>query len=212
MLTLKDDLKNRDIKVGAIGHSFGARIVTRAAFSRPLLPLVLETADIPAPVVGSSVKPDFVIGLQSAFSVNRFVEGHEINFFQDLIATGDGFPYENFQDVTDNLILAWSKGDSSVGFAVLASGAQHAGGVRGFNRLNEAQNRHIISSTEWPSGQGNQLSVSELVRCDEIPSKGTVNMVNMSATVHDHNDVIDLDMGRFLWCVVVKKQPIKKHQ
>ncbi|MBI4401751.1 MAG: hypothetical protein HY581_08980 [Nitrospirae bacterium] len=74
-------LKAKGVKIVAIGHSFGGRIVTTAANSRDLLP---------APVAS---KINLVVGLQAAFSIKRFGGGTEGDPFRDFSKYADKFVF-----------------------------------------------------------------------------------------------------------------------
>jgi pimeloyl-ACP methyl ester carboxylesterase len=99
-----------------VGHSFGARVVTRAAVSAPLLGL-------PPSVDGI----DMVVGLQGAFSINRFMPGDGL----------EGAPYADFTRHAAKFVLTWSSEDTANPVAAFVTGAKHAGGAPGHQRARE---------------------------------------------------------------------------
>jgi hypothetical protein len=82
-------LKAKHVKIVAVGHSFGGRIVTTAANSRDLLP---------KPV---SDRINLVVGLQAAFSIKRFGGGTE------------GDPFTNFKEYADKFVFVSSRNDEA---------------------------------------------------------------------------------------------------
>lgn len=102
-----------------LGHSFGARLMTRAVFSLP------TEAQRPAPCYKDI---DLMIALQGAFSVNRFIAG----------AGREGSPYRDFSDHARKFVLTWSEHDAANPLAAFVTFARHAGGEPGYERSREA--------------------------------------------------------------------------
>ena len=82
-------------KIVLLGHSFGARILSRALYS----------ADLLEPENRGNAKVDTLIGLQPAFSMNRF---HAENSEQS-----EGYPYRR-ENLGTRIFLTTSKKDQSV--------------------------------------------------------------------------------------------------
>ena len=104
--------KEQNIPLILIGHSLGARLLTRALFSSPLISTEpTKSIDINRSDV------DLVIGLEGAFSVRRFIYGEGL----------EGYPYANFSNYAKNYVFTWSKHDKAnpvTGFY----GARYIGG------------------------------------------------------------------------------------
>jgi len=113
------DIKHRaaangdPLKIVLIGHSMGARLMTRAVFSRDLL-----TSGHPQ----NGEKVELVMGLQGAFSINRFVDGHLLKFPLNLFRKGEGYPYAGYADTAGKFIMSWSENDKANPFSVLLTG------------------------------------------------------------------------------------------
>ncbi|MBW7899181.1 hypothetical protein B188_27350 [Candidatus Brocadiaceae bacterium B188] len=114
--------ETKHIPLIVVGHSFGARAVTRAVFSNGLItiPAGKRTLGI-HPKKESDI--DLVIGLQGAFSIRRFIQedGEE------------GSPYSEFvkDKQVKKLVFTWSKYDFANPIAKFFTGASHIGGMYG---------------------------------------------------------------------------------
>lgn len=98
--TIPESMNESGIKLPiiAIGHSFGARAMTRALFSSPL---IKNDTMVSSPV-------NLAISLQGAMSINRF--------FPEL--SEEGAPYRDYKRLGNTkLVLTASKFDSAVKFA-----------------------------------------------------------------------------------------------
>ncbi len=114
-------------RVVVIGHSFGARLLSRAVYSREHL-----HPDYPP---GRAV--DLFFGLQGAFSVTRFAPGGT-----------EGGPYADVPDTPTRVVLVSSTHDEANPWAFWSP---HAGGVFG---LRAARNRpQVFETITWPPGQ-----------------------------------------------------------
>ncbi len=176
-----------EFKLVAIGHSLGARLVTRAAFSGTVLDPPVDLKD----------GPDLVIGLQGAFSMNRFLaerrQGRE------------GAPYSQYAQLRGPLVLTWSDQDSATPLGNYLSGANYSGAKAGYERASDGCYEHHFSF----------LAVSEsgelLGALVEPGSERTVKMIDASALVKysvlgtgggAHSDIYNAYMGRFLMRVI----------
>ncbi len=104
--------KQFNLPLICIGHSFGARLLSRAICSPQKLN---QTANIQA----SSADIDLFIGLQAAFCINRFLPNKGI----------EGGPYHNFSQYAKKSIFTWSKHDIATPVALWVTGAKHVGSV-----------------------------------------------------------------------------------
>jgi hypothetical protein len=109
--------KEQGIPLVLIGHSLGARVLTRSLFSSPLIPTA--KTDSPDDIQRSDV--DLVIGLEGAFSVRRFL------FDKGL----EGYPYVNFSDYAKNYIFTWSEHDKANPMSLIY-GSRYIGGKPGY--------------------------------------------------------------------------------
>jgi hypothetical protein len=82
--------KERNIPLILIGHSFGARVITRAIFSHGLIDPEKINKESPETRQKSTYDIDLAIGLQGAFSINRFIPGEG----------EEGSPYRTFSTNT----------------------------------------------------------------------------------------------------------------
>ncbi len=116
--------KERNIPLILIGHSFGARIVTRAVFSCGLFDTSKITTKPTEPSQKNDYAIDLVIGLQGAFSINRFIPGEG----------EEGSPYSAFypEKYANKFIFTWSKYDFANPVAHFFTGASHVGGFYGY--------------------------------------------------------------------------------
>lgn len=103
-------IAGRDVRTVAIGHSFGARALTRALCSERLL-------------TGGETSPapwDLVIAVQGAFSVSRFL---------DWSSAHEGSPCVDYARAAKKVVLTWSSFDTA---NPVASWSRHVGGRDGY--------------------------------------------------------------------------------
>ena len=117
-----------DLKIVLIGHSLGARILSRAIFSAYLL------KERPNPKEGAT---GLFVGLQGAFSVRRFKKDHRLPFPLSLFRKGEGSPYLNYEKLNGRVVLTWSEADTANPVAQWVTGAAHAGGKAGYEESRE---------------------------------------------------------------------------
>ena len=114
--------RTKRIPLVLVGHSFGARVVTRAVFSNGLIdiPVGKEASNT---VSKEEYDIDLVVGLQGAFSIRRFIQedGKE------------GSPYSEFAKnrYVKKFVFTWSKHDFANPIAKFFTGANHIGGAYG---------------------------------------------------------------------------------
>ncbi len=85
------------VRVVVIGHSFGARASSRAAFSGPLV------SDAPNKVV------DLLVGLQGAYSFQRYIASGDHNSTEG----SEGAPYRDFKTFVGKVVLTASRFDEA---------------------------------------------------------------------------------------------------
>ena len=201
---LKSDSK---LKVVLIGHSLGARILSRAMFSAHLLkecPKQQKNCPNPKGDETDLDTADLFIGLQGAFSIRRFKEDHKLPFPISLFQKGEGSPYLIYDKLNGRVVLTWSKHDTANPVAQLLTGATHAGGKAGYKESKKIKG--VFDHLTWREDEDgtknffrenskNKVSVT----CDELKKSKRVLMVKVNKVVRSHNDILDPEMGRFIW-------------
>jgi hypothetical protein len=131
--------KIKKIPLILIGHSLGARIVTRAVFSQGIFDVSVGRGQ-PEISWDNDYDIDLVIGLQGAFSINRFIqrEGKE------------GSPYSDFKErhSVKKFIFTWSKNDWANPVAYWFTGEEHMGGIYGYAKSYTPQGKDIFDHFE----------------------------------------------------------------
>ncbi len=171
---------NAPLKVVALGHSFGARLISRAVFSNQLL------RDNKTGRAGSPV--DLLIGLQGAFSVNRFIIGQG----------NEGAPYAAFRDYTKSglrVVMTWSTKDTANPLSTYISGSPHIGGELGYKEATEKTRSGEAKGVFQFVSIGSDV----MLKPDMIQDTSRIIYVDASKFVDDHNDILDHQIGRFLW-------------
>jgi len=161
------------LKLVVFGHSFGARITSRAVFSRAFL----SQAPAVSPV-------DLYLGLQGAFSVHRFIknEGNE------------GSPYAGVRADTARglrVVLTASHKDTANPLAVLISGAHHVGGGPGLDTAKKLAPDLFEFAAVQSDG-----------RLPPVADPTKVLYIDATKVVLDHNDVLDMEMGALVWSAI----------
>jgi len=170
-------------KIVAIGHSLGARLMTRAAFSGAALSPPIDLQD----------GLDLVIGLQGAFSMNRFLaerkEGRE------------GAPYANYEKLRGNVALTWSENDTANPIVDLITGANYAGAADGYERASDPRyKKHFAFYTA--SENGELTSKGELANMEKkviyINASSLIKYKVLGTGGKAHSDIYNAYMGRIL--------------
>lgn len=165
-------------KIVLIGHSFGARLLSRAVFSRDHLK------------AGAHERfPDLFVGLQGAFSANRFIP----------LAGREGHPYSEFSAVKTPIVLTTSTNDLANPIAAFTTRAKHVGGR--FGRKTAAKHPKVFQIFGW---NPNTQTLPEYDRRVVLIDAGAiVNNDKLSA----HNDILDAEMGLLLWRLISRFAP-----
>jgi hypothetical protein len=187
--------KERNIPLILIGHSLGARVLTRALFSSPLVP-TKSTDDIKRSDV------DIVIGLEGAFSVRRFIYDKGI----------EGYPYERFQEYARKFVFTWSKYDSANSTPIIY-GTRYIGGKPGYKYTKKFGNSfdHFTIKTDGTDNNDNRnfagvLDVIKWKQSFGISSK--ISIVDASELIYyrsyfkggnAHNDIYTPGIAKFIW-------------
>lgn len=173
LLRLKDSLREsgQQIKIVVIGHSMGARLLSRAVFSERYL---RSTRTI------RSAEVDLFIGLQGAFSANRFIAGAGL----------EGSPYSDFGQRQTKVVLTSSKFDLA---NLAAAWSRNVGDVSGLNVAQSA--KLVFDVVKWNGERG------------DLPVGAKVLMIDAQKIVRGgnaHNDILDKEMGFLIWSLVAR--------
>ena len=201
--------KERNIPLIVIGHSFGARIVTRAVFSNGLIgtPKVESTSTKASQE--SNFDIDLVIGLQGAFSINRFITGEG----------EEGSPYSEFDKnkYARKFIFTWSIHDFANPIARFFTGSSHTGGWYGYEQSLKYPNifdHFIIEVGEADCSydvdfKGVQKEKNGRTEWDESFSHPeNISIVDASSLIQNkpygkagnaHSDIYTPGIARFIW-------------
>jgi hypothetical protein len=163
-------------KVIAIGHSMGARLLSRAIFSGQHL----KTA---SPENGGIV--DMFIGLQGAFSARRFVSDD----------SGEGAPYRDYASLPTIIILTSSENDIANPFAFWS---KHVGGGNGLKYMKE--NENVFNVLVWSSEREKlEAAIREYSRNREVIALDSKEIVKGPDA---HNDILDSDVAELIqFCI-----------
>lgn len=192
LVTLK---KEKKVPLILIGHSLGARVLTRALFSSPLVPTEstdeIRTDDV-----------DLVIGLEGAFSVRRFLHGEGI----------EGYPYERFKDYARKFVFTWSKYDSA-NSVPLIYGTRYIGGTPGYKytkKFGKSFDHFMIkisgTDNNYNRNYDSVLDEEKWNQSFRISSK--ISIVDASELIYyrsyfkggkAHNDIYTPGIAKFIW-------------
>ena len=190
------ELKSRhNLKIVLIGHSMGARMLSRAMFSGHLI-----QSNNSESYKGAA---DLFIGLQGAFSVRRFREGFKLPLPMSLFRKGEGSPYLLKSGNPGRVVLTWATDDKANPAASWITGAAHAGAEGGYKETLEIGDKFYQLKWRGPTdGTVNsepnteqKLTYQDLDKID----MNRVLMVDADLIVNDHNDILDPEMGRLIW-------------
>jgi len=188
-----------------IGHSFGARLLTRAATSAELIRTQSppqQTNDI-----------DLVIGLQGAFSVNRFIPNE--GFFIGL----EGAPYREFPKFARKMVFTWSEHDTATPLAVWVTGARHVGSKPGYELSRDHPERFAHFSVEKDEQGTIKLKPESDTKSWDMAFNDDhkeVVMIDASEIVKHsgyghwgkaHSDIFTPAIAKLIWCSVKAVRP-----
>lgn len=120
-----------------LGHSFGARLLARALFSRNKLNSLKRAAP-------EAALPDIFIGLQGAFSANRFIAG----------SGKERSPFANFGQLPTAIVLTSTEADNANRAARFVTFAPHVGGEFGLKEAAKSKEVFCRTVASCPLGSG----------------------------------------------------------
>lgn len=174
-------------KLVLIGHSLGARILTRAVFSAQHL-LFSKNSDT----------VDLMVGLQPAFSARRFVKNSGI----------EAHPYDGFKNNKTKFVFTTSVYDSANPVANYVTGAKHLGGKPGlkYARKHSTENDDELTVPVFKISKWLDRSNAEVVDNDSVLLLDASEIVKGSSKpdLTAHNDILDEDMAKLIWHYIQK--------
>ena len=195
---LKNLKKETGVKIVVIGHSFGARLLSRALFSSPLIISDYDNPSVNPPV-------DLFIGLQAAFSYKRFIVGEG----------SEGSPYRDFSARARKFLFTCSDKDKAVDTSPIRIFTESAfmGDDTAYREtLRRQQEKEMPLLFE-------HLSLTQTGSWKSPPSmsSSTIGFVEASAVISTnkpgtgglaHSDVFDIEIARFIWQAIVRYAPL----
>lgn len=174
--------ENKTAKLILIGHSLGARILTRALFSTGHL---LESK--------KSDTVDLLIGLQPAFSARRFVDSSGL----------EGFPYSEFRQKKTHLVFTTSVHDRANPIANYITGAKHLGGGKGLSYAEKIEKKlisegdpSVFQIEKWDNASKESPKFNSTVL---VIDASNIVVGSENPKLSAHNDILDDDMSKLLW-------------
>ena len=188
-------IKNeKGIPLILIGHSLGARVLTRALFSSPAVPTDLESEPARKDV-------DLFIGLEGAFSVRRFI--HNKGW--------EGYPYENFDDYAKKFVFTWSEHDGANPKAGIY-GAKYIGGKAVYKYSKKFDIlQHFTIKTDGTHNNYNMIysGVQDEVKWKQgLENSSKISIIDASELIYylpyfkggnAHNDIYTPGIANFIW-------------
>jgi hypothetical protein len=171
-----------------IGHSFGARLLTRAVFSHALL--------APQDRMKLERPPALVVALQGAFSANRFLA--------ERTKGREGAPYSTYREVGAHFALTWSRRDKANPVANFVSNANQVGGKPGYERARRHRN-HFRLLEAVPTLD--TVVLEPEAEPASISDEGRIAMIDASRFVTNHGDIHKPEMSRLLWRLIRDRFP-----
>ncbi len=191
----KDANNANPAKVLAIGHSMGARILSRAIFSNEYIRPDFRNSTSESDV-------NLFIGLQGAFSANRFIAYNG----------WEGSPYAEFSDRKTEFSLTTSRYDKANPIAAFITGAKHTGGKHGLRVAKKSKNEKIFNVIEWTDNTTadtntlSSLSNKDRKKVIMIDASKIVDGYDVDHGVNKpndaHNDILDTDMAELIWALI----------
>lgn len=182
---LKRITKETSVGLVLVGHSFGARLLSRAVHRSPLLRPDHADLDANPPV-------DLFVGLQGAFPYKRFIKGEG----------REGSPYADFVLRARKFLLTSSAHDRAVDAHLLSI---YVGNDRAFVQTQtRQQHRRLPLLFE----HGKLLADGSW---EPVPSMdaGRIGMLDATEVVHSHNDVCASPIAHFLLRAIARYAPTR---
>lgn len=173
------------LRTVVVGHSMGARIMTRAYYS----------ADQIKDRVKRTGAGPIVISLQAAFSANRFKAGYQLAPPFRYVFSGEGSPYQDHDAPGGHMLLTWSTWDKANPIARFATGARHVGGKSGYKVMTSEELADKVHAFAWSESNG----AANLDACAKAREVGKLAYANTSGIIREHGDIRNPEVGKLVW-------------
>lgn len=168
------------VRVVVVGHSFGARMTSRAAFSAPLLGERIE------PVV------DLLIGLQGAYSFQRYVASEETGSPEGI----EGAPYADFRRFVGKAVLTAARGDEAVKAA--GHGPFFVGSSEVFERTKSASLAPLFEHRVAAADGSVATHGCDRSRLLYVDASAVIKVAQPHSMGGTHSDIFKPQIGRFI--------------
>lgn len=178
-IAIEDEKIKKPPKIVLIGHSFGARLLSRALFSSGFIKSKHKTFN----------SVDLFIGLQGAVSAHRFVQK----------TSSEGAPYSDYSKLPTKLVFTTSSNDTANPWAYWLTRGAHIGGYRGLNVAKKKENEDIFDIVVWNEESPIVHKFTNKVLIVDASSIIKTGGGTTGEEPSAHNDIIDLEMGKLIW-------------
>ena len=187
--TLNTLPKSKRPKVVLLGHSMGARLLSRALFSKAFLTSANKT---------DTWSPDLFLGLQGAFSARRFGKDGKDEWGRE------GSPYQGFKSLNTQIVLTTSKHDNANPIAFWSC---HVGSTKWLvSGLDCAKDNQHFQVEVWPKA-GDSSTIKFDLQDKRVIMIDASNIIGPDEDGEDdegyktdgHNDVLDKEIGKLIW-------------
>ncbi len=175
--------KETGIKVVLIGHSLGARALTRAVFSEKLLPGAVNKG-LP--------KSDLVIGLQGAFSIYRFIKGKGV----------EGFPYVDYQSNASKFVMTWSQHDFATPVLKYLANINVIGSIWGYRIVQRRRYFNIFNTLKVMGSGKVNLPKPDESKILYLDASDIIKYKRYKKYGNAHNDIYTPKLNRLLWSLI----------
>jgi len=178
-----------DISTVAIGHSMGARMLSRAYYSGH----VLNNQEMRRAGEGP-----LLIGLQPAFSANRYSANIPPSLVGQIFAPAEGSPYQEVARPGGLAAFTWSEEDTANPVAQYVTGAKHVGGEPGHAAAEEidlAYDRFVFHK-ETQDGSARQA------KCAEAFERRQVLLIDATQSIPGHGEIDGPEVGAMIWGLI----------
>lgn len=218
---LKPLKEKYDLPLVLVGHSFGARVLSRAVASQPEW---IKGVPSPAKAVAmdsNNKDIDLFVGLQGAVSANRFEASGKLTS-----GWMDAGQYLGMEKMRTRFIFTWSKADAANPMAAYATGANHVGGEFGHCFILQHRNTFwpcvyadtagIDEREKWKYPEDNRFDPSTGWTASARKDRRRIFSVDLSSIVKDqpygkgggaHSDIYTPEIGSFLWKTILAFAP-----
>lgn len=168
-----------------IGHSMGARLLTRA---------MLSAHALQNPVARTG-EPPLLIGLQGAFDAFRFASTPRQKLRSRWFGLGEGAPYRHHTQVPGKIVLTFSDEDRANPFARLATGSHHVGGRFGNRAFYSPILSHMVERHTWD--KPDNLKTVCTKGCND-----KILLIDATSIVKAHGDIRDPQIGQMIYALL----------